>query len=200
MFNIHFFVEKWKWNADFGIYVSNRGRFRTRDKKDLPIKVGNGGYCYVYCEGTINQYRLAHRVVMLTWCPTDDAENLTVDHLDHNKRNNAVDNLEWVTKEENLSRAEKDYIDSVVVKTVVKEVEKYVGLPKSKYNKYIKFTKSGVVMSIEQVAKFFFDTHHHTFRNVEKNNCCLTLEDMEKAIYANKKAKLFGIYYEKISR
>ena len=110
MFNIHFFVEKWKWNADFGIYVSNKGHFRSRDKKDLAIKIGNKGYCYVYCEGTVNKYRLAHRVVMLTWCPTDDAENLTVDHKDHNKRNNAVDNLEWVTFEENQKRAREDEI------------------------------------------------------------------------------------------
>lgn len=200
MFNIHFSIEKWKWNAEYELYVSNKGRFRSRDKRDVPIQVASNGYCMVYCGGNIHRHLLVHRVVMLTWRPTANAEHLTVDHLDHNKRNNALDNLEWVTKEENLSRAERDYIDSVVVKTVIKEVEKYVGLPKSKYDKYIRFTKSGVVMSIEQVAKFFFDTHHHTFRNVEKNNCCLTLEDMEKAIYANKKAKLFGIYYEKISK
>jgi hypothetical protein len=110
MFNIHFSIERWKWNADFGIYVSNKGRFRTRDKKDLPIKIGNGGYCLVRCEGTVNKFRLAHRVVMLTWRPTDDAENLTVDHKDHNKRNNALDNLEWVTFEENQKRAKEDLI------------------------------------------------------------------------------------------
>ena len=117
MFNIHFSIERWKWNADFGIYVSNKGRFRTRDKKDLPIKIGNKGYCYIYCEGTANKYRLAHRVVMLTWCPTDEAENLTVDHLDHNKRNNAVSNLEWVTLEENHRRAIEDEIIIVEEKT-----------------------------------------------------------------------------------
>lgn len=110
MFNIHFFIERWKWNPDFGIYVSNKGRFRSRDKRDLPIKIGNGGYCYVHCEGTVHKYRLAHRVVMLTWSPTDDAENLTVDHLDHNKRNNSIDNLEWVTQEENLRRACADLL------------------------------------------------------------------------------------------
>lgn len=32
-------------------------------------------------------------------------EQLTVDHLDHNKRNNSVDNLEWVTRAENMRRA-----------------------------------------------------------------------------------------------
>lgn len=113
MFNIHFFVERWKWSADFGIYVSNRGHFRSRDKKDLPIKIGNGGYCYVYCEGTVNRYLLAHRVVMLVWKPTLNAEGLTVDHLDHNKRNNSLTNLEWVTREENLRRAKRDYIGDV---------------------------------------------------------------------------------------
>lgn len=110
MFNIHFSIERWKWNADFGIYVSNKGRFRSRDKKELPIRIGAKGYCYVHCEGTVNTYRLAHRVVMLTWHPTDDAENLTVDHLDHNKRNNSVNNLEWVTQEENIRRAKEDLI------------------------------------------------------------------------------------------
>lgn len=110
MFNIHFSIERWKWNADFGIYVSNKGHFRTRDKKELPIKIGNGGYCYVRCEGNVNKHRLAHRVVMLTWRPMKDAENLTVDHLDHNKRNNSVDNLEWVTSEENQKRAKEDLI------------------------------------------------------------------------------------------
>lgn len=49
---------------------------------------------------------------MLTWRPIPDAENLTVDHLDHNKRNNTVYNLEWVTLEENRTRAQEDlYIE-----------------------------------------------------------------------------------------
>jgi hypothetical protein len=110
MFNFHFSIERWKWNADFGIYVSNKGRFRSRDKKDLPIKINQKGYCLVYCEGTINKYRFAHRVVMLTWRPNDDAENLTVDHLNHNKRDNSLSNLEWVTFEENIRRAKEDLI------------------------------------------------------------------------------------------
>lgn len=140
MFNIHFSIERWKWNADFGIYVSNKGRFRSRDKKVLPIKIGAKGYCYVYCEGTVHKYRLAHRVVMLTWCPTDDAENLTVDHLDHNKRNNAISNLEWVTQEENLRRACADLLPDeeceIEVKPEVKPKQLLYPKTKAELKKY----------------------------------------------------------------
>ena len=38
---------------------------------------------------------------MLTWKPIPNAESLTVDHLDHNKRNNSVENLEWITSSDN---------------------------------------------------------------------------------------------------
>jgi hypothetical protein len=46
---------------------------------------------------------------MLTWKPIDNADEMTVDHLDHNKRNNMLRNLEWVTREENLKRAKEDF-------------------------------------------------------------------------------------------
>lgn len=112
MFNIilpkiNLVFEKWKWNKDYRIYVSNLGHFRDEHKKLLPLKISSSGYCHIEtCVGL----RLAHRLVMLTWCPIPDAENLTVDHLDHNKRNNTLFNLEWVTQKENENRAKRDYV------------------------------------------------------------------------------------------
>lgn len=100
--------EKWKWNDEYGIYVSNTGRFRDKDKHDIPIKIiDTTGYVFVR---TKHGARPAHRLVMLTWKPIPDRENFTVDHLDHNKRNNAVENLEWVTAFENVERAKADMI------------------------------------------------------------------------------------------
>ena len=93
MFNIHFSIERWKWNPDFGLWVSNKGRFRSRDKRDLPINIEQGGYCTIYCGGTTHKHMTAHRVVMLTWRPTANAENLTIDHIDHN----TIRAIRWVS-------------------------------------------------------------------------------------------------------
>jgi hypothetical protein len=61
---------------------------------------------------------------MLTWKPIPDAENLTVDHLNHNKRDNSLYNLEWVTQKENLRRAKEDsYVDETTIVIKDKKVE-----------------------------------------------------------------------------
>lgn len=100
-------IERWKFNKDFGVYVSSQGNFKDRRKRRLPIRVNQNGYCMVKTEcGLI----LAHRLVMFTWKPIPNAESLTVDHLNHNKRDNSVENLEWVTREENQLRAKNDFV------------------------------------------------------------------------------------------
>lgn len=203
MFNIHFSIERWKWNAEYELYVSNKGRFRSRDKRDIPIQVGNTGYCMVYCGGNIHRHLLAHRVVMLTWRPTANAEHLTVDHLDHNKRNNALDNLEWVTLEENQRRAEADHIvvkvegnadlvEKVAVTVVPKE------LAQTDYPYYIQFT-GGATLSIEQVAAMFFETHKKAFG---EGNTILDLVTFTKTIYerSKKAKKILGLKFTRIPR
>jgi hypothetical protein len=91
------------------------GHIRNKSKADIAPRIMQNGYVVVYVYGSLNCYMLLHRVVMLTWKPTPEAEQLTVDHIDHNKRNNALSNLEWVTQEENLRRAHDDYVGNVCV-------------------------------------------------------------------------------------
>ena len=120
-------IERWKYNPHFELWVSNMGHIRNKDKKDIAPKVFPNGYMGVKVRGSINNYMLLHRVVMLTWKPTPEAEKLTVDHLDHNKRNNALSNLEWVSQTENLRRAKVDYMDNATVKNekiIIKEKKK----------------------------------------------------------------------------
>ena len=108
----HFNIERWKYNPTFELYVSTKGRIRNKSKADIAPKVNRDGYLVVYVHGSLNKYMLLHRVVMLTWRPTPEAEELTVDHKNHNKRDNSLDNLEWVSSEENQRRAKKDYISA----------------------------------------------------------------------------------------
>lgn len=48
-----------------------------------------------------------HRLVMLTYLPGGDAEGLQVNHIDGDKGNNALENLEWVTAKENSQHRNK---------------------------------------------------------------------------------------------
>ena len=102
-----FNIERWKWNNEYRVYVSNMGYFKDEHKNSLPFLISDGGYILIK---TSYDFKRAHRLVMLTWAPIPNAESLTVDHLDHNKRNNALSNLEWVTDEENQRRADRDFI------------------------------------------------------------------------------------------
>lgn len=145
-----FKVEKWKWNPDYRIYVSNMGHFKNEHKQDLPIRIGKkNGYCGIIVPNF--GFKYAHRLVMLTWKPIPDAENLTVDHLDHNKRNNAVDNLEWVTKEENLTRAQEDLYDDAAAGS---ESQAQVKESKPLSRKYYRAGKKLIFPTLEEAAQW----------------------------------------------
>lgn len=113
MFNIHICFEKWKFNKNYQLWVSNLGNFKDKSKENITPKVAKDGYLVIpVCNNKRGEikYLFAHRVVMETWCPRADMwkEKLTVDHLNHNKRDNTTKNLEWVTQQENLKRAAAD--------------------------------------------------------------------------------------------
>ena len=101
MIQIHIKLERWKWSETYGVWVSSEGRLRNKKKKILKAQVNVFGYMEY-------KGKMVHRIVMETFKPIEG--QMTVDHLDHNKRNNSLDNLEWVTREENQDRA-KLYLD-----------------------------------------------------------------------------------------
>lgn len=105
-------LEKWKFNKEFQVYVSTLGNFRNIRKELIPLMISNNGYVMIE---TSCGLKPAHRLVMLTWKPICNAEDLTVDHKNHNKRENTLNNLEWVTKQENQRRAARDYLDNISV-------------------------------------------------------------------------------------
>lgn len=108
-------MEIWK-NIDGyeGYQISSYGRIRSfydyrghisNKSHILRPRINPNGYEVVclYINGIPHQLSV-HRLVAKTFIPNDD-DTLVIDHLDMNKRNNCVDNLEWVTVKENSLRA-----------------------------------------------------------------------------------------------
>lgn len=97
MFNLHIFVERWKYNKNYQVYVSTEGRVKDKNKNLLTLVPTNG---YMSCIIEDSSPKLVHRLVMETFKPTTD-KGLSVDHIDHNKRNNSLKNLRWLPFKEN---------------------------------------------------------------------------------------------------
>lgn len=93
-----------KYKKMYNLIVFENGtiyrEFKTKCKLIKPI-VGSRGYCKISVNGN---NMLVHRLIMEAFHGKSD---LTVDHIDGNKLNNSLDNLEYVTREENLMRSWK---------------------------------------------------------------------------------------------
>jgi hypothetical protein len=144
---IKFNIERWKWSEEYRIYVSTEGRLRRADGTDIKPKVDKKGYL-IYHEKKV------HRIVMKTWRPCENMDNLTVDHLDHNKRKNSLSNLEWVSAEENQRRASEDYY-----------------CPKGE-KKIKKYYVEGVEFSRAQMEILFTELVFKKFEHRHKINYC----------------------------
>ena len=82
--------------------VSDCGRVRHKLTKRISKGyVNSQGYIIISLDN--ENYRM-HRVVLQSFNPRKDYDNLTVDHLDGNRSNNKLENLEWTTGDENTLR------------------------------------------------------------------------------------------------
>ena len=85
-----------------GKILSTNGRW-DKSPKQLKVVFCRRGYNRVALYNEERKLFSVHRLVAEAYIPNPN--NLPqVDHLDGNKNNNCVDNLEWVSMEENMSR------------------------------------------------------------------------------------------------
>ena len=115
-------MEEWRFIRNSAIYqVSNYGNIRrlqgTLIRSDgkpyhLTSKLlrpfrSNCGYFIFQFKGDINRHILIHRAVLESFSPVEGMDELQVNHIDGNKGNNNLSNLEWVTRKENVQHALK---------------------------------------------------------------------------------------------
>ena len=100
-------------------FISNKGRFASiiginpnrskgkywKVKLITPYSNGKGYMIVRTRENNKTYYHQLHRVVMSTFCPLLDDSNYQVNHIDGDKSNNNLSNLEWCTCKENIQHA-----------------------------------------------------------------------------------------------
>lgn len=87
-----------------GYRIGNRGTILGKSGKPLRPGKTQTGYNVVslMINGKSKTYAV-HHIVASKWMPQPQP-GLELDHIDGNKDNNAVSNLEWVTHQENIRR------------------------------------------------------------------------------------------------
>lgn len=87
-------------------FIDNLGRqYRYKRRKIKVFPNYKGYYCIrISYKGTLYRYRV-HRLVAMLFIPNPD-NKLEVNHIDGDKSNNTVWNLEWATRVENVRHAQ----------------------------------------------------------------------------------------------
>jgi hypothetical protein len=99
----------WKQTQYKNYEVSNTGLVRnTKTNKTFTPSPGTNGYkkATLSLGNGINITKEVHRLVAETFKP-NNIVGLVVDHVDGDKLNNHIDNLQWVTQKQNLQKAKR---------------------------------------------------------------------------------------------
>ncbi|MGL5714406.1 MAG: HNH endonuclease [Paraclostridium sp.] len=98
--------------VEFGenYYITTCGRVFSKKYGDLRElkrnKSKNGYLCVTFSSNkkTYKSYKV-HRLVMFAYSNIINTKKLVVNHIDENKENNSIVNLEWCTQKYNLSHS-----------------------------------------------------------------------------------------------
>lgn len=82
------------------VFSDISGLMKTRNKGKTEYQIIN----FMTIKGKKKTYRL-HRLVLMAFSPVANMESLEVNHIDGDKKNNCLENLEWCTSCENQRHA-----------------------------------------------------------------------------------------------
>ena len=110
-------MEEWRDIKDYeGKYqVSNLGNVKSlnyrhtgKEKIRRPRKNGCGYLIVDLWKNRKQTTYTIHRLVLSTFAPCENMENLQVNHIDEDKSNNRLENLEWVTHKDNQNHGTRN--------------------------------------------------------------------------------------------
>lgn len=168
--------EQWKYIPDYGKYymVSNtgivksmprtimlkNGIYRNINGKILSKRLGVNGYLFVTLSknGTYKHTRIHQLVAIAFLNHKIDGHTIVVDHIDNNKQNNNLDNLQLISQRENCS---KETIGT----------SKYTGVS---YRKSRKKWRSQIRINGRLIHIGYFDSEydaHFAYQKYLSNHC-----------------------------
>lgn len=118
-------MERWLSCKEIPTYeVSSEGRVRnSKTGRLMKTSVNSKGYPQVCLHSACKQYtRPIHRLVADAFYDGDHT-GLDVNHIDGNKTNNHISNLEWCTRQENLRHAYDTGLKPPLKRTRVRIIE-----------------------------------------------------------------------------
>lgn len=174
--------------------ISDTGEVRKDTNSYMMKPYIQHGYAHVTLQINKKPKRFnIHRLVAIAFIPNPDNKPY-VNHIDGNKTNNCVDNLEWVTPSENTQHAVKTGLKSP---TREREVVQF-GLDGKKICEYKSLAEAARITGSSE-AKISLccqqqREQHNGFQWQYKNECCENLQPVKE--YRTKKKRVAQIDVE----
>ena len=159
-----------------------------KEGRKIKLRYDKDGYLRfnVWNEGNSKTIRYHQLIVKVFIDPSFNSESMTIDHLDHNRSNNSLDNLRVVTRSENdLNRSmyfgkQAIYIDDIEESVAVNEEH---GIYYSKaFDKFYRFVEHvGKYRELKESKEYMcFRTSYSYNRKIYHINCTKFREGLTK--------------------
>lgn len=106
-------ITRSKYSLKYRYFLDEQGNiYSQKSGKKISTHLDKDGYEKVrfVCSDNKRHTFSVHRLMLENFCPRNDMEELQVNHIDGDKLNNCLSNLEWCTCKENIDHAIRHHL------------------------------------------------------------------------------------------